>query len=62
MLKTNENMHPQSRETYRQLYGGGGGGGGKFVRPTIQTSVKFCDFAGPYLRSLSLSYLASLLI
>ena len=40
MLKTNEELHPQSREILQT---------GKFVSPTIQTSVKFRDFAKLYL-------------
>ena len=29
--------------------GGGGGGGGQVCAPTLQTSVKFCDFEEIYL-------------
>ena len=35
------------------LVGGGGGGGGNLLYPTVQTSVKFCLYAEPYLRQLS---------
>ena len=37
---------------YRRLYGGGG----KFVPPTIETSVNFCNFPELYLRSLKTYY------
>ena len=50
MLKTNEDLHPQSREILQT-----------FVKPT---SVKFRDFAEHILATsdISLSYFASLLI
>ena len=38
------------------LVGGGGGGGGNLLYPTVQTSVKFCLYAEPYLRQLSACY------
>ena len=42
------------------LVGGGGGGGGRdggnLLYPTVQTSVKFCRNAEPYLRHLSTCY------
>ena len=41
-------MAPQSRE-FLQTFVWGGGGEGKFASPTIQTSVKYCDFEKLYL-------------
>lgn len=38
------------------LVGGGGAGGGNLLYPTVQTSVKFCLYAEPYLRQLSACY------
>ena len=49
MLKTNKDMYPQRRENLHTLIYSGWW---HFVPVTIQTSVKFRDFAKLYLRSL----------
>ena len=51
--KESEDVSLPSCEFYRRLYGGVGGGEGEVCTnepPTIQTSVKFRDFAELYLR------------
>ena len=50
MLKTKEDMHPQSREILQTFLWWG-----QVCAPTIQTTVKFCDLAELYLH-LPLTY------
>ena len=57
LLKTNEDIGPQSPKIYRCLYCGGGGGkeaGGGNLPPTTQTSVNFYNFVEVYPRSLNM--------
>ena len=48
LLKTNEDMAPQSREILQTFawWLRGGGGGTNLPHPTIQTSVNFRNFFG----------------
>ena len=57
LLKTNEDIGPQSPKFYRCLYCGGGGGrgeGGTNLPPTIQMSVNFYNFVEVYPRLLNM--------
>ena len=45
MLETGKDIDPQSREILQTFVSKSG----KFLPPTIQTSVKFRDFADPHL-------------
>ena len=55
LLKTNEDIGPQSPKILQMfVLWGGGGGGGTNLPPTIQTSVNFRNFVEVYICSLTI--------
>ena len=53
LLKTNEDIGPQSPKILQMFVLWGGGRGGTNLPPTIQTSVNFYNFVEVYPRSLN---------